>query len=349
MATNNSINAECRYNLSDKDALKTAQNALEEIQKHGLNANPIHFALFYELLTDINPDIAEQVKHAIQFKSYDDNSARVLFNSLWSEIIRHNMPTEEFSDIINDLILVIETWVSKSQQGHESISANLEKLSKSEESEKILLQLQQEVIPNIKQHQDETRALQSQIQDTGKEIRRLKEELDKATAIAKTDELTNIPNRRGFNEIIHTTMEKANQDQSSFALLIVDIDHFKKINDTYGHLVGDSILRYMAKSLYNETKGKDSIARIGGEEFVVILPHTAYSSAISVAKSICQKIAKRPLKVKSGSTPIHMTVSIGVAMYQLDENVDTLFDRADKSLYLAKTTGRNRVCGETDL
>lgn len=349
MVKDNHLHIECRYNLSEQEALQTSREVLEKIQQHELNANPIHFALFYELLTQINPDIAEQIEHAIQFKSYDDNSARMLFNALWSEIIRHNMPTEEFSDIINDLIFVIETWATKSQKNQTSITTSLEELSQSTQTEDILSRLQKDVIPNIKQHQDETLALQNQIQDTGKEIRRLKEELDKATAIAKTDELTNIPNRRGFNEIIRATMEKANQDQSSFALLVADIDHFKQINDNYGHLVGDSILRYLAKSLYNETKGKDSIARIGGEEFVVILPHTAYSAALKVANDICRKIAKRPLKVKTESNPINMTISIGVAMYQLNENVDTLFDRADKSLYLAKTTGRNRVCGESNL
>ncbi|MGC9386300.1 MAG: GGDEF domain-containing protein [Hydrogenovibrio sp.] len=339
----------CRYTLPNPKAQTISRQVLDKLNELDINANPIHFTLFYEMMVKINPSLAEQVEHALNFASYDDNSARMLFNTLWSDVIQHSLHSDEFSSIINQLVLFIENWVTQSKHKNQTLETQLSHIDALRQPEEILQHLKQDILPTIQNYQQETLALQVQIEETSGEIKQLKKELDKATAIAKTDELTNIPNRRGFNEIMEKVMQEANDNQSSFALLLLDLDYFKNINDSFGHLVGDSILRYLAKSLHNETKGRDHIARIGGEEFVVILPNTGYDAARKVGNSIREKIAARPLYVKGDKKPIKLTLSIGVAMYQLNETLDTLFDRADKSLYLAKSSGRNRVCGETDL
>jgi len=343
------IQSPCRYNFSKEEARALAEQTLAKLDEHNVNANPIHFTLFFELLTSINPDIAEQVEHALQFKTYNDDSARVMFNTLWSEIISHSLHSEEFSEIVDNLILFIDNWIKSAQDKSDQINVEVEQISQLSTAQEMMDRLKSNVLPAIKSYQSETSVLQEQIHESSAEIIRLKKELDKATAIAKTDELTNIPNRRGFNELIEEMMKDANQKQQSFALLILDIDFFKKVNDSYGHLVGDSILRYLAKSLHNETKGKDSIARIGGEEFVAILPSTSYDSAVKLANTIREKIATRPLHVKNNAKPITLTISTGVAMYQLNETLDSLFTRADKCLYMAKSNGRNRVYGEAEL
>ncbi|MDG4811692.1 GGDEF domain-containing protein [Hydrogenovibrio sp. 3SP14C1] len=349
MKSSKLIQSACRYNFTTEEAHALAEQTLEKLKHHDVSANPIHFTLFFELLTSINPNIAEQVEHALQFNTYNDDSARVMFNALWSEIISHSLHSEEFSEIVNNLILYVDNWIKAAQSKSDKINAEVEQVSQLSTAQEMMDRLKSNVLPAIKSYQSETDALQEQIHESSTEIIRLKKELDKATAIAKTDELTNIPNRRGFHEIIENMMAEANKNQSSFALLLLDIDFFKKVNDTYGHLVGDSILRYLAKSLHNETKGKDSIARIGGEEFVAILPNTSYDSAIKLANTIREKIAARPLHVKNNTNPITLTVSIGVAMYQLNETLDSLFTRADKCLYMAKSKGRNRVHGEASL
>ncbi|MCF6253453.1 MAG: diguanylate cyclase, partial [Thiomicrorhabdus sp.] len=181
------------------------------------------------------------------------------------------------------------------------------------------------------------------------EIKRLKEELKKANFFAKTDELTNIPNRRGFNENIEEVIQLSLQSQQPFALVILDLDLFKKVNDTFGHIVGDSALRYVSKLLKEETKGRDCIARIGGEEFSIILPDISYENAIRVADNIRKKIASKTLSVKGQTKPLRLTLSSGVAIYRKGEEIETLFQRADEALYLAKNNGRNQVCGEQDL
>jgi len=349
MSSTKLIQSPCRYNFSKEEARALAEQTLDKLNHHDISANPIHFTLFFELLTSINPNIAEQIEHALQFKTYNDDSARVMFNTLWNEIISHSLHSEEFSEIVDNLILYIDLWIKAAQEKSDKISQEIEQVTQLNTAQEMIDRLKSNVLPAIQSYQSETHLLQEQIHDSSAEIIRLKKELDKATAIAKTDELTDIPNRRGFNELIEKMMLEANKNQSSFALLILDIDFFKKVNDTYGHLVGDSILRYLAKSLHNETKGKDSIARIGGEEFVAILPSTRYDSALKLANTIREKIASRPLHVKNKANPITLTLSIGVAMYQLNETLDALFTRADKCLYMAKSNGRNRVYGEAEL
>lgn len=337
----------CRYQLDHATALQTSKQILAKLEALTINANPIHFTLFYEIAHRINPTLSDEIGHALAHNEYDDESAKAFFHKLMLEVMDKTFNSEEFSDIINELVVFIESWIDGSQKTHNELNHVVAELNSLKTNEDIVQQLQDKILPTIRNYQLETTELHGQIKDSSSEIKRLKMELDKATSIAKIDELTQIPNRRGFNEIMDNVMTNANTEQSSFAMLLIDIDHFKKINDVYGHLVGDSILRYLAKSLQNEIKGQDYVARIGGEEFVVILPNTPYSASISVADGIRKKVAARPLHVKGQENPIKLTISIGVDMYQLGESADELFERADKNLYQAKCDGRNRVCGES--
>jgi diguanylate cyclase len=125
----------------------------------------------------------------------------------------------------------------------------------------------------------------------------------------------------------------------------LDLDHFKNVNDDYGHLVGDSALRYISKLLKEEIKGHDEVARFGGEEFVIILSNITYDNSMKFAENLRATIEKKSLRIKDNTKPLRLTTSIGVAIYQIGESSDELFQRADKALYLAKTK-RNCVRGE---
>ena len=337
-----------RYDLPNHESLKHAKQALDEIQTLDLNANPINFALFFEKNSKVDPAFAKEVEQALKFKAYNDDAAFKLFTELWTRMVQILIPTEALEEKLNIILKDVDTWLIQTESHQKAIDDNLEQaiqITQDDTLKRILGTLDHEVCAL----ETNTKKLKDNIEASRQEINSLKDELIRANTIATTDELTNIPNRRGYRNMLKNAIEHANQKSQTFAFLLLDIDHFKQVNDTYGHLVGDGVLRYIAKILYRETKGRDYIARIGGEEFVVLLPDTCYSDAIKIANNIRQKIENKPLKVKGHPAPLHLTISIGVAMYQLGEEEDTLFERADKALYLAKEQGRNRVKGEADL
>jgi two-component system cell cycle response regulator len=163
--------------------------------------------------------------------------------------------------------------------------------------------------------------------------------------LAQTDPLTQILNRRALTERITAEMERALRYDSTMALLMIDLDHFKKVNDTYGHLVGDDVLRDVAQLLAETIRGSDIVARYGGEEFLVLLPETDDEGAEKFAERIREAVESHAFSNATDEPLLRLTASVGVAVFPAAriESVEDLFARADAALYRAKADGRNRV------
>ncbi len=163
--------------------------------------------------------------------------------------------------------------------------------------------------------------------------------------LAQTDPLTQLLNRRALTERITAEMERALRYDSTLALLMIDLDHFKRVNDTYGHLVGDDVLRDVAALLSETIRGSDIVARYGGEEFLMLLPETDDAGADMFAERIRAAIEAHKFADNRENPTLRLTTSIGIAMFPAAriESVEDLFARADAALYRAKADGRNRV------
>jgi len=347
--SNKSIqNITARYGLQEDDVLnsKMASDTLDKIMGLNLSPNPIHFTLVYETLSQIDSDISKKIENEIASENYPE-SADYLFIEFISKILYQHLPTDKVQALLVDLLEEIENWLESSKSNQAIVTQELQEFTKLELPTEIKNRLKERVLPKLNSIFDDTSRLKSQVSHSAHEITQLKNELEQIQKVANTDELTGIANRRGFNEIIEQLAHTADTDEtgdSDFTLLLIDIDFFKNINDEYGHLIGDSVLRYLAKQLLAETKGKDFIARIGGEEFVILLPQTHHDNALRVAENLREKVEKNLLKVKNYHKPLSLTISIGVSTYQQTDSIDKLFDRADKALYAAKNNGRNKVC-----
>jgi two-component system cell cycle response regulator len=166
-------------------------------------------------------------------------------------------------------------------------------------------------------------------------------------ALAHTDPLTQLLNRRALAARLGSELDRARRYDSVVTLLMVDLDHFKKVNDTHGHLVGDDVLREMAGLLRHEARSVDLVARYGGEEFAVVLPQTGEEGAVRFAERLRDRVASHPFRADGPGdrTPLSLTASIGVATFPSHrvESVEDLFARADAALYRAKADGRDRV------
>lgn len=154
-----------------------------------------------------------------------------------------------------------------------------------------------------------------------------------------TDSLTNLFNRRWIFQAIQKEISRFERSRRPFSLLLIDIDHFKEVNDTFGHSTGDEVLRYFADAIKKTAREQDMIARTGGEEFCVLLPDTKKEEAKIVAERIRESVSKVPMQI--GGLKISISVSIGVSEIQAQENVDCVYNRADVALYRAKEHGRN--------
>lgn len=179
---------------------------------------------------------------------------------------------------------------------------------------------------------------------TNEDITERKELHDKLEQQARQDYLTGLFNRRHFMEQGQVELSRAQRYDNALSLFMIDIDHFKDINDTYGHKAGDIVLQQLGDILREALRTMDVIGRIGGEEFAVLLPETGLPSATEAAERLRERVESAQVVLEAGS-PLQFTVSIGVtALKEKNTNLDILLAQADKALYQAKESGRNRVC-----
>jgi len=157
-----------------------------------------------------------------------------------------------------------------------------------------------------------------------------------------TDDLTGVFSRRHFFALAEQEFQRSNRHGHDFAIVMLDIDHFKNVNDKYGHLVGDQVLKALARDLGKSLRGMDIISRYGGEEFIVLLPDTDKTTAIGVAERLREYVAEHVHESDQGDFTI--TISLGVVSFsKKNKNIEELLSLADKALYEAKVAGRNRV------
>jgi two-component system cell cycle response regulator len=173
---------------------------------------------------------------------------------------------------------------------------------------------------------------------------RLRENHRRSLSLALTDELTGLYNRRYVLAHLNELLARGGKDDEQIAVLMLDIDHFKSVNDNYGHPAGDDILRELAARLLRQVRSVDLVARLGGEEFVAVMPETNLMDATAVAERLRVAVNAEPFTVKASGERLPVTISIGVAATDdADEGIDALLKRADDGLYAAKNGGRNRV------
>jgi len=202
----------------------------------------------------------------------------------------------------------------------------------------ILQQILQDTRDMVRSNKD----MQTRVQETNNEIIKVKAELESVKATAEKDALTGLKNRGAFDRAMNDVVYADKQKDT--ALIMFDIDHFKRINDNFGHLVGDRVIRYVS-ALLLQIIGKDKhVARFGGEEFAIILQDESQESLTALCNKVRIAMGNSKLQRKdSGETIGKVTLSAGITSLNTDDSVETFIERADKALYEAKETGRNKV------
>jgi len=257
----------------------------------------------------------------------------------------------EFKQIIQILSSGIVTLDSENQAFNQRVqeeSLKLEKITQLNDIRKLKAELE-EGVAQLKTFIEEKKGRDAkQMQFLSSEVEDLKIELKKTKDASLTDALSGAYNRAAFDAHIARMLSNGKQ---GFSLLMLDIDDFKKINDTYGHRVGDRVIMALVQKCKNLIRGDDFLARYGGEEFVMVLPGALLKQATKKAQAICKEIAgtQYALDDSGKSPPLSFRVSVGVSSFQKRDTVESIVERADKALYQAKRTGKNRAVNEDEL
>ena len=230
----------------------------------------------------------------------------------------------------------------------ESLADMTEMLAQSNDREG-LRAIVESLVQTAKEMESSNQRLEERLSASKQEINELQVNLEVVRNESLTDPLTQLANRKYFDSKLELAIAEARAKNEPLSLMLIDIDHFKNFNDSYGHLIGDQVLRLVATSVQQNVKGQDIAARYGGEEFAVVLPNTLLRSAITVADHIHRAVmTKEVMKRSTGENLGRVTISIGVACLHKSDSAQTLIERTDDCLYAAKRHGRNRVMCEID-
>jgi diguanylate cyclase len=261
---------------------------------------------------------------------------------------------KELKDIIDLLAKAMVTLDTDNQQFNQKIyeqSEKIESITRLDDIKKLKYALIDEVENMRKTVRDKQDRDNKQLKILSRQVNTLYDELKKAKIESVTDGLTGVFNRKALDDHIGALVEQNKFTHTPFAILMVDIDDFKTINDSYGHPTGDRVLLALAQKCRGLIRDEDFIARFGGEEFVIVLSNVTPTNALKKARLISQTVADTHYDlddIKTGHI-LSITVSIGISIYQRGDTLATLVDRADKALYLAKSTGKNSVVSEEEL
>ncbi|MEW8029655.1 MAG: GGDEF domain-containing protein [Candidatus Thiodiazotropha sp.] len=206
-----------------------------------------------------------------------------------------------------------------------------------------LMQATTQAMQNNRLLRDHLQSAEEQSLSLQSEVKKLRDEIS-------TDALTGLFNRRALNKRMNELVEAHSDASTPFSILMLDIDHFKRFNDNFGHVIGDEVIRRVGLIMRDQLRDVDFPARYGGEEFTVLLPEADITHAVSIAQSIHQSVAKLILIKRSTKEKLpSVTVSVGAASYRRGDSPESLLERADQALYQAKEAGRNRIVSEADI
>jgi diguanylate cyclase len=260
----------------------------------------------------------------------------------------------EFKDIIDILTKAMVVLDSENRAYNRSIleqSQRLEEITLLDDIKRIKQALLQEVEQLREAVREKEARDGAKIEKLSHQVAVLNDELQSARSESDRDGLTGILNRRAFDRHLTDLIARNTVKPQTFALLMIDIDDFKRINDTYGHLTGDSVLVAVVNKCRQSVRGEDVLARYGGEEFAIILSGASLRNAVKKGRQICEAIAttRYLLEGLPSEETLSLTVSIGAGFCRSSDTGASLVERADKALYQAKKAGKNRVVSEKDL
>ncbi len=340
------------YTESKEQAGEYLRMALGHMVQYGVPVNPVNYTVWYEHVSGKNPKLSSAIAYSQeQAKPFNNELHKHLYQRYIADgdrLVTQKM-LQETVKIISSLSANIRSTSGDMVSHGNSLEVYASQLLAGSDLDGISVIIDG-IIKETKVMVDSGKSLKEKLDQSHREINELREKLRKSREDSLSDALTSLLNRRGFEEAAARALEKSGTYENGIALVMADIDHFKRVNDTFGHVIGDNVIKMFANTLKDSVKGKDMVGRYGGEEFIMLLPDTRLSDA----ETLCGKIraflqSMRWKRKDTGLSLGEITMSMGIAHYRPNETLDALIQRADRALYHSKNNGRNQVTTEKNL
>jgi diguanylate cyclase len=341
------VGIEAMGHHSDARVVEAGERAFAMLRERGIPPSPENYLVWYTHFADENPALSRMIRLLEQNRDrFGPERCRELYHRYFlRDDVQRSLA--EATERVRGLTGRLEALLWRSGQQSVRASANFEQAARVLEQPLDVAELRALVRAldgEARRMAAEARSLGHELQRSSREVAELQTHLERMRQEAVTDPLTRVGNRKCFDDSLRRLATRSLEDGTPLSLMLVDIDHFKAFNDTYGHALGDDVLRLVAGQIRRQVREDDVVARFGGEEFAVLLPNLDAPHAAAVAERVRAAIASRRLRTRETGRDLgQVTVSIGVGSYNPGESLEAFFGRVDAALYAAKRGGRNRV------
>jgi diguanylate cyclase len=340
------------YNEIDFDyATSTADRANRVMVQHGVPPTPDNFSVWYYYAMGGSLTLKKTIDILIANKrKFDSAINRDLYVTY---VNPHSSTSGDFPEQLRGVIESAKDFLATAISDNRTQMETLDDVSSQCKPTADPRPIIEMLVKELSHATTRSSALEANFLQTTKDLDEIKDSLKQAEQHSNTDALTGLANRRSLEAFLRSAQITAMEAGTPLSILMIDIDHFKKFNDSYGHQVGDQVLRLVGRVLQESVRECDLAARYGGEELMAILPGAPLDACTGAAERIRRRIAEARLTRRATGEEISsVTISIGVAQFRMGETADSMIERCDRALYKAKRQGRNqtvRECAEEEI
>ena len=332
-------------------AMSVAQQAQRLMVENRVPPTPDNFAVWFKYALGTSPQLQQAINVLLgNRRKFDTVTNRDLHRAYVGGQAAGRAVDLEVSGQLSALMASAQQFLAVAIDDNRTQMRTLDGVSSEAAQGSDPRGLIERLVEELAKTNNRATALEANFAEASNELDKIRDSLEQAEERSRTDTLTGLANRRALDEFLRTAQIRAMESGEALSTFLIDIDHFKRFNDSFGHQIGDQVLKLMASALRAYVRENDLVARYGGEELIAILPGVELEACREIAERMrCEIAARRIRRRATGEDMSSITISIGAAEFRLGESAESLIGRCDRALYLAKHRGRNCVMTEKDL